>query len=440
MTEQLLEALEPPHNLPAEQAAVGAAIQNAAALAEVLAIAGPHQFYRPAHGIVLQAAQAVADAGEPVDPITVAGELDRRGELHRIGGGPFLHDLIHAAPTASNAGHYAELVAAKALLRDLATTATRIHQLAYQPQDDPAAVLDRARAALDALATNQRGDDATWTPDQLADRALARYANPAPPGLPTGWHDLDRVLAGGLRPGTFTVIGARPKVGKSFVAVALALQAAQAGHPTAVASLEMPEAELTDRIIAQLSGVELEALQKCNLSQTHWQAAEDAAHRFRPLPLTILDSKRQTLTSMRARIRDLRRGPGCQLLVVDYLGLVTPADSRVPRQEQVAAISRGLKLLAGELAVPVVALAQINRGPEQRADRRPLPSDLRESGAIEADADQVWLLHRDPDDPAALEVNIAYNRHGPAATVYLAWNPKYARVKDLARFAEDEVA
>ena len=340
------------------------------------------------------------------------------------------------APTASMGAHYAEIVSAKAIIRDVAGAATRIHQLAHQPIDDPAALIERARTEFDAVAAGHRaGDDATWTAHQLADRALARYANPAPPGLPTGWRDLDQVIRGGLRPGWLVIVGARPKVGKSMIGVSLPLHAAQTGHPAAIVSLEMPEAELSDRLVAQLSGVELDALRECKLTQQQWDAVSDAADEIRPLPLTILDSKRQTLTSIRARVRDLQRsGGGCDLLVVDYLGLVTPADSRVNRQEQVAAISRGLKLIAGELNIPIIALAQINRGPEQRSDRRPLPSDLRESGAIEADADQVWLLHRDEDRTHEIELNIALNRHGSASTVVLAWAPRLARVADLAKF------
>lgn len=431
MTEELPQA---PHDPAAELAAVGAAIQDARALAAVLEVAGPDRFYRPAHGWILTAAQAVADAGHPVDPVTVGAELDRRGLLSKVGGPRYLLDAMALAPTAS-AGHYAEIVAAKATIRDVAGAATRIHQLAQSTVDDPAALIERARAEFDAIAAGHRpGDDATWTAQQLADRAVARYANPLPPGIPTGWRDLDHVIRGGLRPGWLVIVGARPKVGKSMIGVSLPLHTAQTGHPAAIVSLEMPEAELSDRLVAQLSGVDLDALRECKLTHEQWAAVSDAADQLRPLPLTILDSKRQTLTSIRARVRDLQRGPGCELLVVDYLGLVTPADSRVNRQEQVAAISRGLKLIAGELNIPIIALAQINRGPEQRSDRRPLPSDLRESGAIEADADQVWLLHRDDERPYEIELNIALNRHGTSAGLALAWAPRLARVADLAKF------
>lgn len=440
MTDPDSDLEQPLHDLRAEQAAIGAAIQNVQAFTAVVDACPPERFYRPAHGKILDAALGLYATGQPIDPVAVAAELDRRGQLAGIGGHPYLHTLYSTVPTGANAAYYAEIVADKAVLRDLDSAATYVAQLARTATDDPIAAVERARGRLDTIAAGARTEDAVWSAGTLASRALERYRSPAPDGIPTGWRDLDRVLPAGLRPGTLVVVGARPKVGKSMLGVALPLQVAQSGRPAAIVSLEMPEAELTDRLIAQMSGIGLDALQRCALSASDWSEVERAADRLRALPLTILDNKRQTLTSISSRIRDLRRGVGCDLLVVDYLGLVTPAERRQNRQEEVAGISRGLKILAGELGVPVVALAQINRGPEQRAERRPLPSDLRESGAIEADADQVWLLHRDPESEGEIEVNIAYNRHGPSATVYLAWQPRLARVRDLIRFADHERA
>jgi replicative DNA helicase len=258
-----VELTQPPHDVPAEQAAVGAAIQSSEALAAVVDTCPPERFYRPAHEKILDAALALYGGGEPVDPVAVAAELDRRGELTRCGGAPYLHTLMTATPTTSNAAYYAEIVADKAVLRDLVNSAGRIDQIAREPHgrgDDPAATVERARALLDAVASDARpGDDAVWTARQLGERALARYASPAPDGIPTGWRDIDRALPAGLRPGTLVVVGARPKVGKSMIGVALPLQVAQAGRPTAIVSLEMPEAELVDRVIAQMSGVPLDA-------------------------------------------------------------------------------------------------------------------------------------------------------------------------------------
>lgn len=431
---------QPPCDLAAEMAALGAAIQSPEALAAVVDVCGPERFYRPAHEKILAAALALYGQGEPVDPVSVAAELGRRSELLAVGGAPYLHTLMESVPTAANVGYYAEIVADKAILRDLADAGTFASQLAYEGSIEPITAVERARQRLDAVAAGARTDEAVYTASQVTDRATERYRSPKAPGLRTGWRDLDSLIPGGLRPGWLVIVGARPKVGKSFLGVSLPLYVAQMGNPAAICSLEMPEAELTDRLISQVSGVELDALRACKLNDYEWQDVNTAASKIRPLPLTILDSKRQTLSSIKSRVRDLKRGVGCDLLVIDYLTLITPADTRAPRQEQVATLSRGLKLLANELKIPVVALAQINRGPEGRSDRRPLPSDLRESGAIEADADQVWLLHHDEDVPGEIEVNVAMNRHGSPGVAHLAWNPRLARIRDLIRFPDTEAA
>lgn len=430
----------PPCDLDAEMAALGAAIQSPEALAAVVDICPPERFYRPAHEKILTAALTLYGRGEPVDPLAVAAELNRRGELVRLGGAPYLHTLIASVPTAANVAYYAEIVADKAILRDLADAGRFASQLAYEATDEPAAAVERARARLDAVAAGTRTDDAVYSAAQITDRATERYRSPKAPGLPTGWRDLDGLIPGGLRPGWLVIVGARPKVGKSFLGVSLPLYAAQMGYPAAICSLEMPEAELTDRLISQVAGVELDALRSCKLSDYEWQDVNTAVAKIRLLKLTILDSKRQTLNSIKSRVRDLKRGVGCELLVIDYLTLITPSDVRAPRQEQVATLSRGLKLLANELKIPVVALAQINRGPEGRADRRPMPSDLRESGAIEADADQVWLLHHDEGVDGEIEVNVALNRHGAPGVAHLAWNPRLARIRDLIRFPDRNAA
>lgn len=429
---------QPPCDLAAEMAALGAAIQSPEALAAVVDVCAPDRFYRPNHEKILAAALTLYGKGEPVDPVSVAAELGRRGELLTVGGAPYLHTLMESVPTAANVGYYAEIVADKAILRDLADAGTFTSQLAYEGSVEPIAAVERARQRLDAVAAGARTDDAVYTAAQATQRAVERYRNPKAPGLKTGWRDLDAIIPGGLRPGWLVIVGARPKVGKSFLGVSLPLYVAQNDVPAAICSLEMPEAELTDRLISQVAGVELDALRACKLTDYEWQDVNIAVSKIRPLPLTILDSKRQTLSSIKSRVRDLKRGVGCELLVVDYLTLITPADTRAPRQEQVATLSRGLKLLANELKIPVVALAQINRGPEARADRRPMSSDLRESGAIEADADQVWLLHHDEDVDGEIEVNVALNRHGAPGVAHLAWNPRLARIRDLAKFTHSD--
>jgi replicative DNA helicase len=430
----------PPQDLHAEQVAVGAVLLSPRALAEVTAVAPPSVFYRPAHEEILNAALALGNVGQPVDPITVAAELQRRGRLLRIGGAPYLHTLMASVPTSSNAAHWAKIVADKAALRGVIEAGQQMQQRAYAATDlDAGEILEQARAALDDLAATSRGGGITVrTADEVADAALTRYCAPdEDPPLPTGWADIGALLNGGLRPGALTVIAARPNVGKSILGVNVAVEAARRGHGALFVSLEMPEVELADRIVAQLGAVALDSLTARNLSDGEWDRVQRAHAELRSLPLRIVDHSRLTLTAITSLARDCQRSSGgLAVVVVDYLGLITPADSRVSRQEQVAAISRGLKLMAKELSVPVVALAQINRNPEARTDKRPAVSDLRESGAIEADADAVWLLHHDPDNPSELEVNVGKNRLGRKGVVSLAWSPYYARAASLERFRE----
>lgn len=433
--------LLPPCDLAAEQAALGATMLAPAALAEVSALVGSGDFYRTAHGDILAAALALNSDGQPVDAITVAEELLRRGQLARVGGAPYLHDLISTVPTATNAAYYAEIVKSKALLRGVLQVGQYMQQKAYNPgDDDPDRVVERARAELDELAQSARGQARLRRADEIADAAVDRYADPnIDTPLPTGWTDIDDLLNGGLRPGTLTVIAARPGAGKSIMGVNLAVHAAKQGHCALFASLEMTEAELADRIIAQLGTVELDALTGRQFNDHQWGRVERAYHQLHALPLQITDDSVLTITAIASLARDCRRD-GLAVVVVDYLQLIAPADTRAPRQEQVAGISRGLKLMAKQLAVPVVALAQLNRGSEQRADKRPTMSDLRESGAIEQDADGVWLLHHDPEVPSELEAHVVKNRSGRKGMARLAWLPQFARAASLARFNTGEAA
>lgn len=431
---------QPPQDLAAEQSVLGGMMLSRDAIADVVeALAGPADFYKPAHQSVYECILELFVRGDPADAVTVAAELHRRGDLGRLGGAPYLHSLIAAVPTASNAHYYAEIVAEKAILRRLIQAGTRVVQLGHHGNEagEVADVVERARASLDEVALVARGGTRAAEIDDLAAEALTRYANPAPAGVPTGCPDLDGILGGGLRPGTLTVIGARPATGKTVVGMCLALNAAQRGHGALFVSLEMTEAELTDRVLANLGSIRLGHLITHKLSDRDWEAVQSAVDRLHGMPLAIVDNPHMGLVGIRSLARDRLRTPrGLGLLVVDYLSLMLPADPKAPRHEQVAAMSRGLKLLAKELLVPVVALHQLNRNPEGRQDRRPSMSDLRESGAVEQDADNVWLLHRpEPGDPREGEIDfiIAKNRQGATGVVTQLWAPQYARVSSFAR-------
>ncbi|WP_440899189.1 replicative DNA helicase [Actinosynnema sp.] len=424
-----LDELLPPHDAQAEQATLGAILASSRALAEVSEVLEPGDFYRPAHQAVYLAALHLDHAGEPVDPVTVADRLNRIGDLARVGGAPYLHTLFAAVPTAANASYYAEIVAEKATLRRLMEAGHRITQQALTGANgaEVASVVENARQTLDAVTSRARAEIAVYDLEDLADAALDRYASPEPPSLPTGWPDLNAII-GGLRPGTLTVIGARPGVGKSVLGINLVTHAAARGHGALFLSLEMPKTEVIDRVIANLASVELDHLTKHRLSPHDWEHVRAAHAKLKGWPLKVVDYGHVSLTTARTIGRDQARSPrGLSLLVVDYLQLMKPADPRAPREQQVAGNSRGLKLLAKELDVPVVALAQVNRGSEQRSDRRPALADLRESGSIEADADAVLLLHHDPEHVGEIEVGIPKNRHGRTGTIHIPWSPHYAR-------------
>lgn len=428
----------PPWDELAEKALLGSMLLSARAVADVADVVTAEDFYRPAHQHIYRAAVEVQQAGEPVDAVTLADELEKRGLLVKIGGAPYLHTLMQDVPTATNASYYAEIVHAKALQRCLIEAGTRIAQMGYTGADEIADLVERARAEVDKLSITQSTGDTLVLAD-LIPAHMDELEQPVTPGYPTGLHDLDEVL-GGLHPGTLTVIGARPGIGKSILALRFAAHVASLGHGAIMFSLEMSRSELMERFFASEASVELTTLRKHTLSTDDWRRIAEVADRAREWPLAVADVPRIGVTGVTSRARDRARTErGLALVVVDYLQLMAPSDTRAPRQEQIASISRGLKLLARELGVAVVAAAQLNRGSEQRADKKPGLADLRESGAIEADADAVLLLH-DEGKPGQLEVIVAKNRHGPRKSVQVGWAPYYATARSLARSSYEEAS
>lgn len=425
----------PPANLEAEKALLGACLQSGTALDEVSEVIAAADFYRPIHATIFTACTLLAERGEPADAVTVAGQLQRDGNLVRVGGAPYLLTLIEAMPSASNVRYYAEQVAEAATRRRLLETGQRAMQHAGASGDVDEAV-QRVRADLDALSDNARTTDGSDIGVLAAD-AIARYGSPVTGGLPTPWHDLNDNLNGGLRPGTLTVVGARPGQGKSAVGVALCVHVAQSGFGALFVSLEMPENEVTDRVIASLASVSYSKILSHTLEDSDWARIETAVDKLAGLGLRIVDKSYMTLTAIRTLARTFARNEhGLGVLVVDYIQLMQAAEPRQPRQEQVSGFSRGLKLMAKELKVPVVALAQLNRGSEQRTDKKPTMSDLRESGAIEQDADHVMLLHRDDEDETRIgeiDVLLTKNRGGRTGTITLGWAPHFQQVRSLAR-------
>ena len=435
----------PPHNIEAEESLLGAMLLGATpitAAAEVRITAA--DFYKPAHGHVFDAITRLYAAGEPADVVTVADELRRSGMLDAVGGPAVLLTLQARTPATSNAAHYARIVEEHALLRKLIGVAGEISELGFSLPDDVAGAVDEAEAMIFAVAQH-RGADTLSPIRELLEKSLNHLEElfekgDAITGLPTGYDDLDEVLSG-MQPSNLIVVGARPAMGKSAFALGMASHAAlQARRPVLFFSLEMSHLDLTTRLIASEARVDSVRMRNGRLTDADWPKISHAIGRLAEAPLFIDDNPQLTIMEIRAKARRLKAKEGdLGLVVVDYLQLMTGRGSAENRQVEISEVSRGLKVLARELECPVVALSQLSRQLEARADKRPMLSDLRESGAIEQDADVVMFLYRDSvynkDSPDAGEAEVLVSKHrsGPTAMVRLAWLDNYTRFANMAK-------
>jgi len=433
----------PPHDRGAEQCALGGMLLTKEALADVAEILKPDDHLVPAHQVIHEAILRLRDRDEPVDAITVADELIKRGELGKVGGGPYLHTLIASVPTAANAGYYARIVAKYAALRRLIEAGTRISQYGWATDLDADEVTQRVEAAYRTL------DQATGRESSPQSRSIADLITPAldriekgpdaTRGITTGWADLDALFLG-LQPGEMVTVGARPAMGKSTVMLNVAAHAAlRLDTPVLVASLEMSEQECTERILASEARVSLHGIRAANLDDADWNRIARAYERLAACPHLLLNTDGyMSVQGIRSELRAMRRaGTPAGLVVIDYLQLMTSGSKPESRQNEVSEISRGIKLLAKEFEVPVLVGSQLNRGPEMRQDHRPMLADLRESGSVEQDSSIVILLFREdnyePESPRAGEIDfiVAKNRQGPQATLTLAFQGHYARCMDM---------
>lgn len=421
----------PPQDNDAEQSVLGAMLLSKDAIGDAQeALSGP-DFYRPAHETLYDAIVGLYARGEPADPVTVVAELSKQGNLVKVGGAPYVHTLTANVPITANAAYYAGIVREKAILRGLVDAGTRIAQMGYSGHGDVDHLTGRAQQAVDNVVRSRNASQAR-TLAALLPEAIDVAQNGQQNNLGTGWPDLDHYL-GGLAPGRLVVFGARPGVGKSIVAANLAVHfASHHQHAVLVSSLEMPHIEVTHRMLAAYAGVNLTRLQKCDVDESSWSRISRVYGELGALPITVDDSPSQTVGTIRRAAHDVQRErEDLAIIVVDYLQLVSPTDNRVNRVEQLSEISRGLKLLARETGTCVVAAAQLNRGPAQRHDKRPVMSDLRESGSIENDADQVVLIHQPDEEIPEVELIVDKNRHGPKGVARLQVQGHYARLVSI---------
>jgi replicative DNA helicase len=436
---------QPPQDLAAEQSVLGGMLLSKDAIADVLEKLRPSDFYRPAHQNVYDAILDLYGRGEPADAVTVAAELDRRGLLRRIGGAPYLHTLISTVPTAANAGYYAGIVAEKALLRRLVEAGTRVVQYGYAGAEgaDVAEVVDRAQAEMYEVTERRLTEDFVALEDLLQPTmdeidAIASNGGLAR-GVPTGFTELDEVT-NGLHPGQMIIVAARPGVGKSTLGLDF-MRSCSIKHRMAsvIFSLEMSKSEIVMRLLSAEAKIKLGDMRSGRMSDDDWTRLARRMSEISEAPLYIDDSPNLTMMEIRAKARRLKQRADLRLVVVDYLQLMTSGKKVESRQVEVSEFSRHLKLLAKELEVPVIAISQLNRGPEQRTDKKPMLSDLRESGSLEQDADMVILLNRpdafERDDPRGGEADLilAKHRNGPTKTVTVAHQLHLSRFANMAR-------
>ncbi|MBE2998146.1 replicative DNA helicase [Nocardiopsis sp. HNM0947] len=376
----------PPHDIQAEQSVLGGMLLSKDAITQVVEIIRSADFYRPAHQIIYDAVVDLFSRGEPVDAISVNAELTKRGEVTRVGGAPYLHTLTEAIPTAANAGYYAKIVSDRAILRRLVEVGTRIAQIGYTGDGEVDDLVDHAQAEIYRVAEKRTGEDylalADIMPGALDEIEAIGAHDGSLTGVPTGFADFD-ALTNGLHPGQMVIIAARPAVGKSTLALDFARAASIKNDMTSVFfSLEMGRNEIVMRLLSAEARVPLHTMRSGLMTDDDWTRLARRMGEVANAPLFIDDSPNMSMMEIRAKARRLKQQHDLKLIVVDYLQLMSASGRVESRQQEVSEMSRSLKLLAKELEVPVVALSQLNRGPEQRTDKRPQVSDLRESGCL----------------------------------------------------------
>ncbi|HEV8248950.1 MAG TPA: replicative DNA helicase [Gaiellaceae bacterium] len=443
LAEATAAAPVPPQNLDAEESVLGAMMLAPGAVGAVSEILVAGDFYRESHAKIFRAALSLYGKGEPVDAITVVDELDERGELEAAGGRTRIHELAALVPATANAGHYARIVQETATLRGLIRVGSEIAQLGWDRPGETDNLVDRAEQLLFELSQSRVSGEFAHIEDLLKEsfaRITALYeAGAELTGTPSGFRDLDR-LTSGFQPGNLVIVAARPSMGKSALALCMAANVALKYEiPVALFTLEMSKAEVTQRLMCSEAKVESQRLRTGKLAADDWPRLTAACDKLAKAPIYVDDTGSVTMMEVRSKTRRLKsRHPELGLVIVDYLQLMTSGTNPENRVQEVSQISRQLKVLARDLDVPIVALSQLSRAVEQRHDKRPILSDLRESGSIEQDSDIVMFIYRDDyyddesDQQGLAEVNIAKHRNGPTDSVKLSFLKRYAKFADLA--------
>jgi replicative DNA helicase len=431
----------PPHNLEAEQSVLGAMLVNPNAITAVAEALTTDDFYRDTHRLIFRAALMLFERGEEVDVVTLSAQLEREGMLERAGGREFVHTLAEFVPAAANAAYYAGIVREQSVLRSLIRVGNEIAELGYQHPGDTTDLLDRCEQKVFAIQ-QQRSVGEFEHIKQVLVRNFEHLAtldgDRGVTGIASGFESIDK-LTGGFQRANLIVLAARPGVGKTSLALNIAHHVAVAGHPVAIFSLEMSAEELGERLMCSSARVSSHKLRTGSLSPDDHAKLVQAAGLLEKAEIFIDDTAGLNMFELRTKARRLQAKQPLSLVIVDYLQLMAGDGRADNRQQEVSNISRAMKQLARELSVPVIAVSQLNRAPEARADREPQLADLRESGAIEQDADMVMFIYEDPSDPASkgvVKVKIAKHRNGPTGLVRLGFVRDYTQFRTL-RQTED---
>jgi len=434
----------PPQNLEAEEAVLGAMLLSETAIGSVTEILDASDFYRGSHGTIYRTCLALWSKGEPVDAITLANELEERGELEQVGGASRVAELAALVSATANVEHYARIVKETATLRGLIRAGQEIVRLGQERIGETTELVDRAEQIVFDLSQERvRGDFDHIGPllTESFERITKLYeAGVDVTGVPCGFRDLDR-LTSGFQPGNLVILAARPSMGKSALALCIAANlGVRSSMPVALFTLEMSKAEVTQRLMCSEAKVESDRVRSGKLTQEDWPRLTAACDKLMKAPIYVDDTGSITMMELRSKARRLKaREPALGLIVVDYLQLMTSGGTVENRVQEVSQISRNLKVLARDLDVPILALSQLSRAVEQRHDKRPILSDLRESGSIEQDADLVFFVYRDEyyngdesDQQGLAEVILAKHRNGPTGSEKLSFLRRYAKFADLA--------
>jgi len=433
----------PPQNIEAEQSVLGSLLIDSEAVVRVASFLRPEDFYRRAHSLIYQAILDLHERREPADFVTLCDELERRGQLEEVGGAAYITSLINAVPTALHVEHYARIVERTAILRRLLSAATEIASLAYEEAKDVDEVVDRAEQIIFGVSQRRLRRDLMPIKQVLEEYFeridyLHRHKGQFI-GVPTGFSQLDKLL-GGLQRSDLIVVAGRPGMGKSSLALSIAHNAAKRfGQRVAIFSLEMSAEQVVQRLVAAETGIEIQRLRLGDIRDEEWPRFVQATGILSDTMIFIDDTPAISAMELRTKARRLHAEHGLDLIIVDYLQLMRGDSRSENRVQEISYISGSLKALARELNVPVLALSQLSRAVEQRQDKRPILSDLRESGSIEQDSDVVMFIYReemynpDTEKQNIADIIVAKHRNGPTGQV-----PLYFR-KEVAQFVEVEL-